>query len=63
VNIVNFSKKWEFFLQKWAFFLKDKVFPFYARPLDAGHLAYYWCVASGFWCRRSKRNYNYFIKV
>jgi len=42
-----------------GFFLK-KAFVFYARPFDADPLAnYYWCVAPGPWCRRSKRKYNY----
>jgi len=40
------------------FFLNKKVFDFYARPLDADLLAYYWCVAPGLWCRCSKRKYT-----
>jgi len=45
----------------WAFVLKEKIFAFFARPVDADSLAYYWCVAPGPWCRCSKRKYNYFV--
>jgi len=34
VNILNFSKKWEIFLQKWDFFLKAKGFRFLCEAPD-----------------------------